>query len=489
MSERDVLDLAAKDAIESPLANPIGPFPGNLNTIDPNPWQDMLWTDVGDMLGLNGMGMPRGFGLRDAVGLAIAIQCADVVADDIARAEMVLWQKKLVNGRREYQEVDAADHWFADMLVRRPNAFMSWKHFWRMTTMHLKLAQNAYVVIEIDRMGNVTSLVPVPPARVQERIGEAGGLFYEIAITTEYERALHGLPPGRTDNLILPSSRVIHMRGRTMSGLKGWSNLDLGSGLFRLVDAISEYQSNLFHNEGETNLVFETDQAFTGEMADAAFRRLKDQLTQRVRKNRRNGEPLLLEAGLKAKSVAVNSKDSLTVETYNAMVLRICGLMRVSPHKIMHLESQKYDNQAHANDAYANTSLIPVAEEIEECFRLSVLEDSDWGRLYPEFDRMALMATDAASLTKILDTFVKNGVMELNEARDKLPLGLNPLPNGDVRYVPVNVAVIDRDGNVVQQAAEGQNQGAGQGDGDNPSEENDETQERRLRLVATQDRP
>ena len=49
--------------------------------------------------------------------------------------------------------------------------------------------------------------------------------------------------------------------------------------------------------------------------------------------------------------------------------------------------------------------------------------------------------------------------------------------------------VVDRDGNVVQQAAEGQNQGAGQGDGDNPSEENDETQERRLRLVATQDRP
>jgi HK97 family phage portal protein len=220
-------------------------------------------------------------------------------------------------------------------------------------------------------------------------------------------------------------------------------------------------------------------------MADAAFRRLKDQLTQRVRKNRRNGEPLLLEAGLKAKSVAVNSKDSLTVETYNAMVLRICGLMRVSPHKIMHLDQVKYDNQAHANDAYANTSLIPIAEEIEEGFRLSLIDDEDWGRLYPEFDRMTLMATDAASLTKILDTFVKNGVMELNEARDKLPLGLNPLPNGDVRYVPVNTAIIDRDGNVIQQAAEGQNQGAGEGE--DADDGNEDEQQRTLRLVSTKD--
>jgi hypothetical protein len=76
--------------------------------------------------------------------------------------------------------------------------------------------------------------------------------------------------------------------------------------------------------------------------------------------------------------------------------------------------------------------------------------------------------------------------MELNEARDKLPLGLNPLPNGDVRYVPVNVAVIDRDGNVAQQAAEGQNQGAGQGEGTEEGDENGQ-QQRTLRLVATKD--
>jgi hypothetical protein len=46
--------------------------------------------------------------------------------------------------------------------------------------------------------------------------------------------------------------------------------------------------------------------------------------------------------------------------------------------------------------------------------------------------------------------------MTINEGRELLPFGLNPLKAGDVRMVPVNMALVDEDGNVVQQAASGQ---------------------------------
>jgi HK97 family phage portal protein len=481
---RDVMDLSEKAAgpIESPLASPLAPPPGNLNTMDPTGWDEFLWNDIGFSFGFDmGRYQRDAISAHDAVGLSLAIQCADVKARDIAKAGMLLWKRS----RRQWNVVEPNQHWFAKMLARRPNEFMTWGQFWRMVTLHFELAQNSYILKGIDRQGNVLELLPLLPARVRERMGENGRLFYEINASTEFER---GMLNGK-DNIIVPASRMIHLKGRLWNGLTGLSNVALGDPIFKLLKAISDYQTNLFNNDGKIPLVFETDQSFTGELADAAFRRLKQQLAERVRRMRVTNDPILLEAGLKAKQIAVNARDSMTAETFNAQVMRVCGLMQTPPHKIMAYESVKYDNQAAANSAYANDCLIPIADNFEETFRNSLLEEDEWDAYWPEFDRMSLMAGDVKTLMDVIDKAVKSGIVEVNEARERLPLALDPIEGGDVRYVPVNVAVIDRQGNVIQ-AATGQNPGAGQGEGEETPEESGEdteVQERQLRLVATKD--
>jgi HK97 family phage portal protein len=254
---------------------------------------------------------------------------------------MRLWKRS----RRQWNVVEPNQHWFAKMLARRPNEYMTWGQFWRMVTLHFELAQNSYILKGIDRQGNVLELLPLLPARVRERMGENGRLFYEINALTEFER---GMLDGK-DNIIVPASRMIHLKGRLWNGLTGLSNVALGDPIFKLLKAISDYQTNLFNNDGKIPIVFETDQSFTGELADAAFRRLKQQLAERVRRMRVTNDPILLEAGLKAKQIAVNARDSMTAETFNAQVMRVCGLMQTPPHKIMAYESVKYDNQAAAN--------------------------------------------------------------------------------------------------------------------------------------------
>jgi hypothetical protein len=176
----------------------------------------------------------------------------------------------------------------------------------------------------------------------------------------------------------------------------------------------------------------------------------------------------------------------MTSDAYNQQVERVCGLMQTPPHKIFHFgDSAKYSNAATLDLMYSNDCLIPTAKNFEEKLKMSLLdEDTEWDQFAFQFDRMPMQAGDPKILSDLLDKAIKSGAITVNEYREYLPLNLNPLPGdaGDVRYVPVNMAIVDLAGNVVQQAATGQNQGAGEG-----TTEDDEQpeSERSIRLVAS----
>ena len=410
---------------------------------------ELGWYELGDLLGLQGTRANRHFLGRDAVGIALAIQCADVKAQDIAKAEMLLWKRS----GRGWAMVDHDAHPIAALLMTQPNDQHTWSEFWRMVIMHLELSQNAYVLKRMARDGTIQELIPILPARCRPRVAPgSGAIFYEIFSGTEYERAVLG-----ESYLVVPSTQMIHLRGRMWDGLFGLSSLALGSPLFDLMSAISEYQTNLFANDGKQPIVFEMDGNFaTGEIADAAFQRLKRQLAEKVRKSSASGDPLLLENGLKAKTIALNARDATTTESFNQVVMRICGLMRCPPHKIFALESVAYNNMAAMNGQYYSDCLHPLAKGIQEKLRNELFAVKDWPIYRPIFDEITLQATDLDALKGLVDMALKNGVMTFNEAREILPFHMNPLPNGNRRMVPVAMALIGADGNIVAQAANGQ---------------------------------
>ncbi|WP_043353651.1 phage portal protein [Methylobacterium sp. B1] len=451
-------DPAKSDAV----AKAAGDVPGPLTTTDSAGWDqfEFGWSDVSDFLGIGGRAARGGIFGRDAVGMGLAIQCADRKAQDIAKAEMLLWKRK----GRGWTMVEHTQHPVARLLMTRPNDQHTWTEFWRMMIMHYELAQNAYALKRIATDGTVLELIPIMPGRCRPRVAyPSGKLFYEIFAGTEYERAVLG-----ETYMIVPADRIIHLRGRLWDGLYGLSSLALGTPIFDLVSAIADYQTNIFGNDGKQPVVFQTDKVFgDGQMADAAFRRLQQQLTDKIRKASANGDPILLEAGLEAKVIALNARDGQTTESFNQQVMRICGLMNMPPHKIFALEAVAYNNMAAMNRQYYSDCLHPTAHGIQEKFRNALFPIDDWPVFSPQFDQVALMATDLEALTKLVDTAMKDGLMTFDEAREVLPFRLNPLAGGgDQRMVPVNMSLIAADGTVVQ-AGTGQNAtqpGAGQGE-------------------------
>lgn len=425
-------------------SGPVGPV--TAADVDPEVFEHG-WDEVSGFLGMNGA-LYGGNG----VGLALAIQCADVKARDISKAEMLLWRRR---GPRGWEMVESKDNALSRLLLTKPNSTsMTWVEFWRMTVMHLELAQNAYILLDIDVEGTIKGLIPIMPARCRMRVSErTRKVFYEVSAFTEYERAVFG-----ESYFVVPEDRMIHLRGRLYDGVNGLSNMLLGDPIFALVSAIANYQTKLFGNDGKQPLVFETDAIFgTQEESNAAFQRLKDQLTTRTRRAAANGDPILLEAGLKAKTIALNAKDSSTTESFTQQVMRVCGLMQTPPHKIFALEAVAYNNMSAMDRQYANDCLVPTAVNIEAKFRNATLPEKDWPTYSPQFDRAALMTNDPESLDKLLKTGMQHGLMTFDEAREVMPFRLNPLKSGgDQRTVPVNMSLIDADGKVVH-AGKGQN--------------------------------
>jgi hypothetical protein len=99
---------------------------------------------------------------------------------------------------------------------------------------------------------------------------------------------------------------------------------------------------------------------------------------------------------------------------------------------------------------------------MEEKLRLELLQDDEVDYLFPEFDRMPLLAGDAKTLMEVVDKGMSKGLMTFNEGRERLPLGLNPVKGGDKRMVPVNMALVDEQGEIVAIAANGQANNDGQ---------------------------
>lgn len=444
------------------------PYPVvDINSLSPETFE-RGWDNVASMLGMDGRS--EYFYGKNSTGIALAIICADVIARDVSKAEMLLYKRRRTG--RGYDLVPPNKHPLAKLFMLRPNQFHLWIELWRMVVIHLKLTENAYLLKDgFKADGSFTGLIPIQPARCRALVSPGGKLFYEVFAGTEFERAQIG-----TTYFIVPAERIIHLRGRMMDGLYGMSSMTLGDPIFDIVSAIAAYQRNTFDNDAQQALAFETDAAFGNkDESDAAFRRLKNQLTERWKKSRSTGDPILLEAGLKAKIISANSKETEAKDSFNQQVMRVCGLMNCPPHKVFALEGVAYNNQAAMNRAYFNDCLDPIATLIQENLRASLFTEDEMLIYSPQFDQIKLMANDIEALGKLVDTSMKNALLTFDEARELLPFRFGTIANGDYRMMPVNYALIDRDGNVIVNAAAGQtpNQPAP----DQPKEDPEETPE------------
>lgn len=378
------------------------------------------------------------------------IICLDVLAQDIAKTPLKLYEKLPNNGKRE---VPPEEHWMALLLSTEPNRFHTWYEFIEMLMLHLGVVQNAFVAKRMNAVsGKTTELIPVMPARVthlvvepeQDPVSGMGFFCYRVDRNTSAEKVMFAKLP----NVFL-QDEFIHLRGRMFDGLTGYSNLDAGARMFGLADELTAYQTKLFGSDGQMPGVFQKPGEAGDSLSEDAFDRLRAQLAEASRKFREESKPIVLEEGLTFQQIAMNAEQAQLKEARDAALVDTARLFRIPPHKIMHLVNVKYENMETLEKSYVNDTLIPYCQRLEQRFGLALLTREDRSKYFFEFDRRAMLLNDMQKQAEFAKVGAQVGALELDEFRALF--GYNELPGGagKTRLIPSTYNLVDENNEVV----------------------------------------
>ena len=384
--------------------------------------------------------------VHKAIRTAAFLACADVLAQDISKATFRLrsWAQ---NGTSTI--VMPTKNEIAGMLALEPNPRHTWSNFFEMMVYWLVFKDNAYAVIFRDLMGNPIKVVPVQSPAVMEQVvynetTNEGEIWYHVTASTQQEQQLLGAAFRK-----VPERDMIHVRKRLIDGFCGYGTINAGQKTLDIMQSIDEFRDNLFSEEGQLRGVFSMGKD-APELSDVAFDRLREQFKELMSRWRELTAPIILEGGMTFNAISSKPSDMELTKQFEAQVGQMCRLFRVPPHKIFLMDGSKYSNMESQDKAYVSDVLVPIAKAIEGEFGKKLMPDRNFRlRNFFQFDRDEMSVRDTVQERESVIKAVERGLYELDEGRGLL--GRNPLPNGagQVRLIPTNMAVVDRNNNVL----------------------------------------
>lgn len=406
---------------------------------------EMSMTELVQWMGVNFGTMSA----REALQQAAFMLCCDVISQDIAKAPLRM-REYLPNGTSRI--VLPREHPTAAFLALEPNHRHTWFNFHEMMVLWLCLTKNCYAPILRNGVGDVLELIPVMSSSIIELAqptGPGAGVYYDVTAPTWAQQELLG-----TNYMRVPQRDMIHVRSRLLDGMDGYSTLIAGRSTLETGDAIEDFRGGLFSDDGELRGVFRKKSA--GALDDRAFARLKQQLRVAMTRLKSGSEPLVIEDDMEFQPIASKPNEMELTKQFQEQILATCRLLRVPPHKVFNFDGTKYENLEPLEMMYVGDTLVPIALPYEQAFAKALLSKKDRLNYFLEFDREAMTLRDSKALTDRVVRSAGIGLIEIDEGRAKL--GLNPLPNGQgqTRLIPVNMQVVDRNGDVVVQASQNQ---------------------------------
>lgn len=277
-------------------------------------------------------------------------------------------------------------------------------HFWQSKIFEAVLAGDSYAEIERSRGGTPVALHSLHRRRVMPRYDSRGRAYYEYTN-----------PNGGVVNL--DPQDVFHVRAPTYDGLTSYRLWEVGRLLFNYSRAVEVFGASYFANGAHLGEVFETDR----ELTEAQWQRLQEQLETQHGGPGAANDYMILENGLKFKTIASSPEAAQFIQTRQFLVEEVCRFTGVPPHKISHLLRSTFNNIEEQNIDFKNDTLIPWATPIQQEIKLKLI-----GRRSPldaEFDLDWISEGSILDVAEADAKRVTHGIATRDEIRQRR--GLN----------------------------------------------------------------
>jgi HK97 family phage portal protein len=195
-------------------------------------------------------------------------------------------------------------------------------------------------------------------------------------------------------------------------------------------NAASKWNKSLLDNSARPSgaLVYAPS---SGQMTDAQFRRLKDELNDSYQGSINAGRPMLLEGGLDWKPLSLTPRDMDFIEAKNAAAREIALALGTPPMLLGIPGDNTYSNYKEANRTFWRQTVLPLVARTLKAVSgwLGPAYGGDI-ELRPALDRIDALAQDRAALWEQVQ---KADFLTINEKR--ATIGLGPIDGGEGLHI------------------------------------------------------
>jgi len=251
------------------------------------------------------------------------------------------------------------------------------------------------------------------------------------------------MPDGK--DVFLPRERILHIPGLGFDGFLGYSVVAMARKSIGLGMALETFGALYFGQGTHPGVVV----SHPGSLSPTANDNLKKSLTEGYSGLGKSHRLLLLEEGMKLEKLGIPPNDSQFLETRGFQIPEIARFFNIPPHKLKDLSKSSFNNIEQEQLSFYTDSILPWLIRLEQNFALQLLSDSDKdlsgrGRYYFKHSTEGILRGDSTSRAAFYSSMLNLGVFSINEVRALEDL--NPIPNGDEHFVPMNMIPLSQVG-------------------------------------------
>jgi HK97 family phage portal protein len=358
-----------------------------------------------------------------ALKLSAVYACVRVLAETVASLPLHVYQ------RIERGKDRAPNHPLYDILHSAPNPVMTSFQFRETLMGHLALWGNAYAEIQYGNNGQVQALWPLRPDSMTEVKRVDNRLVYRYT-----------MPNG--EQVFLPGEKVWHIPGLSSDGINGYSPVSLMRQNIGLGMATEEFGARFFGNDARPGGVLQ----HPGILGEEAFDRLQGSWESRHGGLSNSHRVAILEEGMTYDQIGIPPEDAQFLETRKFQVTEIARAFRIPPHMLADLERATFSNVEQQSIEFVTHTMRPWLVRWEQSIQQQLMLERDRERYFAEFLVDGLLRGDTQSRYAAYAVARQNGWMSANDIRELE--NQNPIDNGDIYLVPLNMVPADMAGEV-----------------------------------------
>lgn len=313
------------------------------------------------------------------------------------------------------------NHPITKLIAKKPNDLYSAYNFIQTLIMHYELYGNFFAWIRRRRSGEVWSLFILDPAKVKIEIKDGRSKRYIVQ--------------DEAGERIFFSDQIFHIHKPGTTGHAGSDLIKIHAQNYKLALAQRDYLTEFNANGTFLSGVLE----HPGELKPQTAKRLRASWAKVYGGAKKAGRVAVLEEGMKFTKVNATPSEAASESTQHLITASISRITGVPLPLLGDMRHSTMNNAEHMAQTFLNYSIRPLAENIESEVYHKLLTEQEQEDHVAQYDMKGLLRPDAQARASYIDTLMKYGIINRDEARQME--GLNSISDGSGQkfLIPLNM--------------------------------------------------